>query len=164
MKKIHVLLMLLCFFLIHTANAQNRKLSGTVTSADDGTAIPGVTVLVKGTSNGVLTDVDGKYSINVAKEATALQFSFIGMEKQEVAIGVSNIIDISMVAIATTLDEIVVVGYGTQIKSKVTGNVSRVGGDAIRNTPVPSVQQAVQPACVSAVLHPLLQIMSLFSL
>jgi len=136
--------MLLCFFLIHTANAQTRKLSGTVTSADDGTAIPGVTVLVKGTANGVLTDVDGKYAINVAKDATALQFSFIGMEKQEVAIGVSNIVDISMVAVATTLDEIVVVGYGTQIKSKVTGNVSRVGGDVIRNTPVPSVQQAMQ--------------------
>jgi TonB-linked SusC/RagA family outer membrane protein len=144
MKKIHVLLMLLCFFLIHTANAQTRKLTGMVTSADDGTAIPGVTVLVKGTSSGVLTDIDGKYAITVPNDATALLFSFIGMEKQEVAIGVSNIIDITMVAVATTLDEIVVVGYGTQIKSKVTGNVSRVGGDVIRNTPVPSVQQAMQ--------------------
>jgi TonB-dependent starch-binding outer membrane protein SusC len=144
MKKVYVLLTLLCFFLLHTANAQTRKLTGTVTSAEDGTAIPGVTVLVQGTSNGVLTDLDGKYMITVSTDAKTLQFTFIGMEKQEVPIGVSNVIDVSLVAVATTLDEIVVIGYGSQIKSKVTGNVSRVGGDVIKNTPVPSVQQAMQ--------------------
>ena len=110
MKKIYVLLTLLCFFLLHTVSAQTRKLSGTVTSAEDGKGIPGVTVLVKGTTNGVLTDVEGKYIINVSKDATALQFTFIGMEKQEVPIGVSNVIDVSLAAIATTLDEILVLG------------------------------------------------------
>ena len=144
MKKLYVLLTLVCFIFLHTANAQTRQLSGVVTSSDDGTAIPGVTVLVKGTSNGVLTDLNGKFSIGVPKDATALQFSFIGMEKQEVPIGVSNVIDVSLVSVATNLDEIIVVGYGTQIKSKVTGNISSVKGDLVKNTPVPSVQQALQ--------------------
>ena len=69
MKKIYVVLTLMCFFLIHTASAQTRKLSGTVTSSDDGSLMPGVTVLVKGTTNGVLTDIDGKYAITVSKDA-----------------------------------------------------------------------------------------------
>lgn len=144
MKKSYVLLTLLCFFLIHTASAQTRKITGTVTSADDGTAIPGVTVLIKGSTDGVLTDIEGKYQINVQKEGTVLQFSFVGMEKKEVAVGVSNVIDVSLTSVATNLDEIVVIGYGSQIKSKVTGNVSRVSGNVIKNTPVPSVQQAMQ--------------------
>lgn len=144
MKKSYVLLTLLCFFLIHTASAQTRKITGTVSSADDGSAIPGVTVLIKGTTDGVLTDIEGKYQISVAKDGAVLQFSFVGMEKKEVAVGVSNVIDVSLVSVATNLDEIVVIGYGSQIKSKVTGNVSRVSGNVIKNTPVPSVQQAMQ--------------------
>lgn len=144
MKKLYVLLTLVCFIFVHSAIAQTRQLSGTVTSADDGQAIPGVTVLIKGTSTGVLTDLQGKYIITTPKDAAALQFSFIGMEKQEVAIGASNTIDISLVAVATNLDEIIVIGYGTQIKSKVTGNQARVSGDLVKNTPVPSVQQALQ--------------------
>ncbi len=103
MKKSYVLLTLLCFFLIHAASAQTRKITGTVTSADDGTPIPGVTVLIKGTTDGVLTDIEGKYQISILKEGAILQFSFVGMEKKEVAVGVSNVIDVSLVSVATNL-------------------------------------------------------------
>lgn len=144
MKKIYVFLTLMCFLLMYTANAQTRKISGTVTSSDDGSPIPGVTVLIKGTSNGVLTDINGKYLISVPGNGAILQYSFVGMEKKEAEVGASDIIDISMVPVATTLDQIVVIGYGSQIKSKVTGNISNVSGNLIKNTPVPSVQQALQ--------------------
>ena len=145
MKKLYVLLTLVCFIFLHTANAQTRQLSGTVTSADDGSSIPGVSVTVKGNpSLGTITDIEGNFKLSVPAGSEVLLFSFVGMEKQEVAIGASNVFTVSLVPVATTLDEIVVIGYGSQIKSKVTGNVSRVGGDLIKNTPVPSVQQALQ--------------------
>lgn len=145
MKKIHALLTLLCFFLIHTANAQIRQISGVVTSSDDGTTIPGVSVFVKENPTiGTVTDIDGEYKISVPTSAQTLVFSFVGMDKQEVLIGSSDVIDVSMAPVVTTLDEIVVIGYGSQIKSKVTGNISKVSGELIKNTPVPSVQQAMQ--------------------
>jgi len=145
MKKIYVLLTLLCFFLLHTANAQNRQLSGAVTSSDDGMSIPGVSVTVKGNpSVGTVTDIEGNFKLSVPTGSQVLLFSFVGMEKQEVSIGASNTYTVSLVPIATTLDEIVVIGYGSQIKSKVTGNQARVSGDLVKNTPVPSVQQALQ--------------------
>ena len=145
MKKIHVFLTLLCFFLIHTVSAQNRQLTGVVTSSDDGATIPGVSVFVKDSPTiGTVTDLDGKYKLSAPPNAQVLIFSFVGMNKQEVPIGSSNIVDVSLVPVATTLDEIVVIGYGSQIKSKVTGNIARVSGDLVKNTPVPSVQQAMQ--------------------
>lgn len=145
MKKLYVLFALMCFFFLNTANAQNRQLSGVVTSAEDGSSIPGVTIVVKGDpTQGTITDIDGKFRLSVPASAQVLVFSSVGMDKQEVTIGSSNLINVAMVAVATNLDEIVVVGYGTQIKSKVTGNISKVSGDVIKNTPVPSVQQAMQ--------------------
>ena len=145
MKKLFVFFALVCFFVVNTVNAQNRKISGVVTSADDGASIPGVTVVVQGNSSlGTITDIDGKFQLTVPASAQTLVFTSVGMDKQEVAIGSSNLMNIAMVAVATNLDEIVVVGYGTQIKSKVTGNISKVSGDVIKNTPVPSVQQALQ--------------------
>ncbi len=145
MKKIYVLVTLMCFIFLHAANAQNRLLSGLVTSADDGSTIPGVSVTVKGNLTlGAITDIEGKYQISVPSTAQTLVFSSVGMQKLEVAILSSNVINVSLMPIATNLDEIVVIGYGTQIKSKVTGNISKVNGDLIRNTPVPSVQQALQ--------------------
>ncbi len=145
MKKIYLLLSLMCIIFVQVANAQNRQISGVVTSADDGSTIPGVSVMVKDNPTlGALTDIDGKFQLSVPPIAKTLVFSSVGMEKMEVAIGTSNVIDVKLVPVATTLDEIVVVGYGTQIKSKVTGNISKVSGELVKNTPVPSVQQALQ--------------------
>ena len=109
MKKIYLLLSLLCIIFVHIANAQNRQITGVVTSADDGSTIPGVSVIVKDNPTiGALTDVDGKFQLTVPPIAKTLLFSSVGMEKLEVAIGSSNVIDVKLVPVATNLDEIVV--------------------------------------------------------
>ncbi|HEU5145291.1 MAG TPA: carboxypeptidase-like regulatory domain-containing protein, partial [Chryseosolibacter sp.] len=108
-----------------TAWSQSRTVTGKVTSADDGTGIPGVNVVEKGTNNGTVTDVEGNYSINVSEGAT-LVFSFVGYSGQEVAVGNQNTIDVALAADITSLDEVVVVGYGTQEKKEITSAVTSV--------------------------------------
>ena len=98
-----------------------RTITGKVTSADDGGGIPGVTVLVKGTSNGVLTDLDGKYSISVPKDATALLFSFIGMTTQEVVLTASNTVDVLMQSEAQNIEGVVVTALGISRDKKSLG-------------------------------------------
>ena len=109
-----------------------RTITGKVTSADDGSGIPGVTVLLKGTSNGVLTDLDGKYSISVPKDATALLFSFIGMTTQEVALTASNMADVVMQSEAQNIEGVVVTALGITREKKSLGYASQeVKGDAV---------------------------------
>ena len=145
MRKIRILLSLMLTLLISVANAQTRQITGVVTSAEDGATIPGVSVMVKGnTTLGSVTDIDGKYQLRVPQDSRVLVFSMVGMEKQEIPIGSSGVINAVLKPEITALDEVVVIGYGTQIKSKVTGNISKVNGDVIKNTPVPTVQQAMQ--------------------
>jgi TonB-dependent starch-binding outer membrane protein SusC len=145
MRKIKILSLLLCMAIMHIAFAQNRQISGVVTSSEDGGPIPGAMVAVKGMASvATVTDFEGKYNLSVPNEATMLVVSMMGMETQEVAIGSSNVINITLISSMTSIDEVVVTGYGTQLKSKVTGNISKVSGDEIKNTPVPSVQQALQ--------------------
>lgn len=143
MKKIYLIFFVILSLIGNSLNAQNQRVTGTVTNGDDGSSIPGVTVLVKGTTLGTVTDLDGKYELNVPENAT-LVFSFIGMNTEEVEVGQRNIIDITMVSDVSMLDEIIVVGYGSQIKSKLTGNIASVSGEEIQNMPVPSVQLALQ--------------------
>jgi TonB-dependent starch-binding outer membrane protein SusC len=102
-----------------------QSVSGTVKD-DVGVPLPGVNVLEKGTSNGTTTDAEGKYMISVSTDAT-LVFSFIGFKAQEVMIGGKTVIDITMVTDIESLDEVVVVGYGTVQKSDLTGAVSNIG-------------------------------------
>lgn len=93
-----------------------------MTSADDGTGIPGVNVVEKGTNNGTVTDVDGNYTINVGDNATFV-FSFVGYSTQELAVGTQSSINISLATDVTALSEVVVVGYGSQEKKEITGSV-----------------------------------------
>ena len=123
--------------------AQDRVVSGKVTSVEDGSALPGVNVLVKGTTNGAVTDVDGKYSLSVASGGT-LVFSFIGLKSAEVAIGERTVVDLVMEADVQQLSEVVIVGYGSQIKQELTGNIARVKGQDIASFPLPSVDAALQ--------------------
>ena len=123
--------------------AQDRVVSGKVTSAEDGSALPGVNVLVKGTTNGAVTDVDGKYSLSVASGGT-LVFSFIGLKSAEVPIGERTVVDLAMAADVQQLSEVVIVGYGSQIKQDLTGNIARVKGQDIASFPLPSVDAALQ--------------------
>jgi TonB-linked SusC/RagA family outer membrane protein len=124
--------------------AQERTLSGKVTAAEDGSVLPGVSVVVKGTTSGTVTDTDGKFNINVPSGSETLLFSFIGFQTQEVAIANRTTVDISMIADIQQLNEVVVVGYGTQIKQDLTGNIASVKGDELKNLPVPNFTQGLQ--------------------
>lgn len=142
MKRLLLLFLLFSGFLL-SSMAQQKKITGTVTSSEDNLPVIGATVLVKGTTVGTATDLEGKYQI-VASEGDILEYRYVGMTTQEKVVGSSNVIDVVMVFESVGLDEIVVVGYGTQIKSKVTGSISKIGGDKLQNIPVPTVEQALQ--------------------
>lgn len=116
------------FFYPMNLQAQQRSISGTVTGSD-GVPLPGVSVSVKGTTVGFNTGIDGKYTINLPAGANTLVFSFVGMKTQEVTVGTSNSYDVVMVEESLALDEVVVVGYGTQKKVNLTGAVSTVKVD-----------------------------------
>ena len=98
-----------------------RTITGKVTSADDGSGIPGVTVLIKGTSTGVLTDLDGKFSLSVPKTATDLQFSFVGMKPKEVALTAENNYDVVMETAAQQIEGVVVTAFGITRQSREIG-------------------------------------------
>jgi len=123
--------------------AQNRTVSGTVTSAEDASTLPGVNVLLKGTTIGTSTDKDGKFSLPVPADGGTLIFSFIGLQSQEIFIGDRSTVDISMVADATQLGEIVVVGYGEQDRRTLTSAISSVKGEQLALVPVQSFDQAL---------------------
>ena len=126
------------------AFAQGRVVTGTVTSLEDGMGVPGATVLVKGTTIGTATDIDGKYSINIPAGSNVLVFTFVGLISQEVNIGNRSTINVSLDSDVTALSEVIVTGYGTQPKREVTGAVSSVKGDAIQNLPLQSFDRALQ--------------------
>lgn len=105
--------------------SQSKTVSGKVTSADDGSGIPGVNVLEKGTSNGTVTDANGGYSISVGSNATIV-YSFVGYTSQEVAVGNQTAVDVTLQLDVTSLTEVVVVGYGTQEKKELTSAVTSV--------------------------------------
>ncbi len=122
---------------------QQKTVTGTVTGSEDNQPIIGVTVLVKGTTVGVVTDLNGKYQIN-APSGSTLEFRYVGMKTKEVVVGTASVYDVAMETDSTVLDEIVVVGYGTQIKSKVSSSITKVDGSNLQNMPVASVELALQ--------------------
>lgn len=132
-------------FTVHvTATAQTRTITGRVISSEDRGGFPGVNVLVRGTSIGVITDLDGNFSISVPQGATELTFSFVGFTSKVVSIGNRNMLEVILDPDVKTLGEVVVVGYGAQSKRTVTGAISSVGGEQILNSPVQSFDQALQ--------------------
>ncbi|WP_310393618.1 TonB-dependent receptor [Hymenobacter sp.] len=130
-------------FWAHDLRAQDRTVTGTVLGSD-GVAIPGVTVIVKGGKQGTSTDSEGKYSLSVPATATTLVYSFVGYDSKEAAIGSESNINISLKVNTTGLDEVVVVGYGTQLRRDLTGNVATISGKEIATAPVQSFDQALQ--------------------
>jgi TonB-linked SusC/RagA family outer membrane protein len=119
---------------VTTGIQQEVTVTGTVTSSEDGTSLPGVNVLVKGTNRGTTTDADGKYTIQVAGGDAVLIFSFIGYTSQEIAVASQSAIDVALVADIQQLGEVVVVGYGTQKKITLTGSVANIKGDEMLRT------------------------------
>ncbi|PLX05063.1 MAG: SusC/RagA family TonB-linked outer membrane protein [Marinilabiliales bacterium] len=132
MRKITILLAFLFFVGANIANAQTRTISGKVTSADDGMGIPGATVVIKGTTTGTTTDLDGKYTLNVEPSAEALVFSFVGMSTVEVELGNSNNIDVVLETESLLMDEVVVTALGISREKKSLGYaVQELDGSAV---------------------------------
>jgi TonB-dependent starch-binding outer membrane protein SusC len=127
------------------ANAmQGKKLvSGVVTDQKNNSPLPGLTVVVKGTSVGTVTDIDGKYSI-MASDRDVLEFTFIGYSKKDVAVGNQTNINVSLSEDVFGLDEVVVTGYGVQKKSDLTGAVSSVSGETLAKMPIANIESALQ--------------------
>ncbi len=125
-----------------SVSIQTRTIAGKVTSFEDTEGIPGVNVLEKGTGNGTVTDISGNYSLDVAEGAT-LVFSSVGYTTEEVEVGNRSIIDIVMMVDVQQLQELVVVGYGTQQRRDITGSVASVKSQDMQDLPVASVDQAL---------------------
>jgi TonB-linked SusC/RagA family outer membrane protein len=125
-------------------NNQQQRITGTVTDGNTGDPLGGVVVQVKGTMTGEITLGDGTYSIPVTADAQTLLFTFIGYQPQEVPISGRSVIDVVMVEEVTALDEVVVIGYGTQKKSLVTGAISSVTAAEMENSSVSRPEQALQ--------------------
>lgn len=134
---------LLAMLLSLSLSAQVVTVSGTVTSADDNQPLTGVTILEKGTNNGTVTSFDGTYSITVPTDAT-LEFSFIGFQPREVSVGSQSVIDVAMEEDVQQLSEVVVVGYGTQRKSDLTGSVASLTSEQLNSQPITSLEQGLQ--------------------
>ena len=141
MKKIPILLVLL--FLIIQAYSQNKSISGKVVDGN-GIGLPGATVQLKGTSQGLLTDIDGNYKISVPPTGQFLVFSYVGYISQEIAIEGKSTIDVVMKEDVQSLEQVLVVGYGVQKKSLVTGSISKMEAKDIGNVKVARIDQALQ--------------------
>ncbi|QRR00674.1 SusC/RagA family TonB-linked outer membrane protein [Dyadobacter sandarakinus] len=138
--------MLLAFFLGMTALCGFAQTTLTVTgtvTAENGETLPGASVILKGTSTGTTTDADGKYSLSLADGNGTLVFTYIGYVNQEVPVTSRSVIDVKLLTNDKTLDEIVVVGYGTQKKATLTGSVSEVKGADIVKSPQPNLSNSL---------------------
>lgn len=146
MKRLCVFLVSVVFVGINLLQAQTVQITGTVTSAEDGMPVPGASVLVKGTSIGVATNVDGQYSISAPATATTLVFSFIGLIPQEIEIAGRTVINVVLESDVTTLEEIVVTAYGTATKQAFTGSAATISAETIERRQVSNVSKALSGA------------------
>jgi TonB-linked SusC/RagA family outer membrane protein len=138
-----IFIVLVCVFTVVQVQAQSLSVSGVV-SDEQGNPLPGVSIQVKGTTRGAVTDAKGVYSIANLSTESALVFSFIGFLTQETIVGNRSAIDIRLLEDVETLDELVVVGYGLQRKSDITGATASVKGDELFKQPVLTATQAMQ--------------------
>ena len=139
-----LLLGLAMLFSIGIVFGQDRTVSGKVTSSEDGTGIPGVNIVVKGTTTGAVTDLDGIYTFTLPNDGTILVFTFIGMETQEVEIGNRAVIDVTMDADTQQLEEIIVTAYGESTKEAFTGSASVIDSEQLLSRNVTSPIQAIE--------------------
>lgn len=122
--------------------AQEKTVNGTVTD-EQGSPLPGASIVIDGTANGTQTDFDGNYTINVA-EGQVLVFSYVGFSSQSITVGASSTINVGLQEDAAQLDEVVVVGYGSQNKESLSGSVATIGNEKLTKQPVFQTSQALQ--------------------
>ncbi len=142
--KLNLLNLALCTLLVACGlTLSGQTITGTVTSSEDGLPLPGVNILIKNTSNGTISDENGKYELSDAKNKT-LVFSFIGFETKEMEVGEKTVVDVKLESQSKLLKDIVVVAYGTVKKSDLTGSVSSVSSEELNRTAPTSLDQALQ--------------------
>ena len=142
MIKTRFLLLAVFFVLMQAGWSQNSLVSGTITD-ESGVTLPGVNVIEKGESNGTSTDFDGNYQLSVSSGAT-LVFSYIGFKAQEIPVSGRNVINVTLEEDTQDLEEVVVIGYGTQLRENITGSVSSVKASALSEIPQTSIDQLLQ--------------------
>ncbi|MCE6990156.1 SusC/RagA family TonB-linked outer membrane protein [Dyadobacter sp. CY323] len=130
--------------LLQKMNFADKTITGRITDAEKREGLPGVNVLVKGTTNGTVTDANGGYSISIPDGPVSLVFSFIGFVSQEIAITSQSVVDIALVADIQSLSEVVVTGYSSERKKDITGSVAVVDMKALKSIPGGSAVRALQ--------------------
>ena len=140
--KFSVILILLMVLVVQISFAQNKNVSGTV-SDESGVPLPGATVIVSGTSNGVSTDFDGFYSLSVS-EGSSLEISYVGMTTQTVLIGSDSTYNVTLQKDVSSLDEVILVAYGNSSKQKVSSSISTISSENIQQVPLGSFDQILQ--------------------
>ena len=137
--------LLVSFLLVNfMMNAQERKVTGKITSSEDLLGLPGANVYIKNSSVGASADMDGNYTVIVSEKNAVLVFNFVGFQTVEIPVGTKNVINVSLKPDAKALDEVIVVGYGTRKKSDITGSVSSVTAKELTAYPVLNAEQALQ--------------------
>lgn len=143
MKKLFKWVVCMMLLTMSISAYAQKTVSGVVTSSEDKQPLVGVSVVVKGTANGTITDIDGKYSLSVPEKST-LVFSFVGFTSLEQVFDGSSTLNVELKVGADVLNEVVVTGYGTQLKRTLTGNIAKIKSKDIQDVPVSSVDQALQ--------------------
>lgn len=151
MSKLKLLLIAISLSICNFAVAQTKFVSGTVKD-DTGAPVPGVTILVAGTTKGTSTDFDGKYTIEAAA-TDRLTFSFVGLASQTIAVGNQTTIDVTLLPSAEALAEVVVTGYSTQSTRDITGSVSVIKSEDLLSTSPTSLEQAIQGQASGVVVN-----------
>lgn len=145
MKRLSLWLLLFAVLGIQSALAQTYKVKGNVVSKSDNEPLIGVSILQKGTTNGVVTDIDGNYELQIQGGETTLVFSYIGLQTQELKVNArTGVLNVAMEDDSHLMDDVVVVAYGVRKKGTIAGSVSTVKNDKLENVPAPSFDQALQ--------------------
>jgi len=139
-----IFLSILALFFVAFSGAQNIDINGSVVDSESGIPVPGVNILVKNTSKGTATDFDGNFTLTNVDVGETIIFSYVGYVTQEIIVSNNQKLMISLAPDLSTLDEVVVVGYGTQKKSVVTGAISSVKAEDLQGLPLERVEQALQ--------------------
>lgn len=148
-----IFLLVLGFLLALNLSAQERTITGKVTASDDPLGLPGVNIIIKGTTRGVSSDMDGAYTIDVPNNNAILVFKYVGYVAKEVTVGANKTIDVVLNPDVSNLEEVVVVGYGTRKKSDITGSVSSVKAEELSAFPVADATQALQGRAAGVVVQ-----------
>ncbi|NEN23200.1 TonB-dependent receptor [Cryomorpha ignava] len=140
-----ILFLTLCFLSYSgfSQTAQNLNITGKVTDKQ-GVTIPGVNIVIKGTLNGTVTDVDGNYAIDVPSDSTVLEFSFLGFKNKSETVGTRRVINVTLESDIKSLSEFVVVGYGVEKRTLLTGAVAEIDQKQLKDLPVPSIDGVMQ--------------------